>query len=222
RFPATLELALFSFVFVILLSSVLGFIVVWNRNKSVDRAAGIFSVLFLSLPNIWLGTLLIFFFSLQLHWFPVVGRGGFTHLVLPVLTLGLPIAALQGRVLRTAVLEVLGRDHCRFALAKGLRPWTVFRSHILKNALPSVISLWGITLGHLISGVFVVESIFSWPGLGRLMVEAVMNRDLPLIQGLVFLTAAAFVIINHGVEWILKLLDPRLKAQGIQTEGVLF
>lgn len=222
RFPATLELALGSFLFVILLSSALGFIVAWNRNKSLDRTAGTLSVLFLSLPNIWLGTLLTLFFSFKLHWFPVIGRGGVLHLVLPVLTLGLPIAALQGRVLRTAVLEVMSRDHCRFALAKGLRPWAVFKAHVFKNALPSVISLWGITLGHLISGSFVVESIFSWPGLGRLMVEAVMNRDLPLIQGLVFLTAATFVIINKGLEWAITLLDPRLKASGIQTEGTLF
>jgi ABC-type dipeptide/oligopeptide/nickel transport system permease component len=219
--PATLELTFFTFILVVLVSSATGFLSALKQDQPLDRLSGIWAVVFLSLPNFWLGTLLIYFLALKLNWFPVLGRGGFSHLVLPVLTLGLPVAALQSRVLRTRVLELLSRDDIRFARAKGLKTKTIVKNHLLRNALPSVIALWGLTLGNLLGGSFIVESIFSWPGLGRLTVEAVLNRDQPLIQGTVLFLALCFVVINQGVDWVKKVLDPRLKAESFQfSEGI--
>jgi ABC-type dipeptide/oligopeptide/nickel transport system permease component len=214
--PATLELTLFTFILVVLVSSAAGFLSALKQDKPLDRLSEIWTVIFLSLPNFWLGTLLIYFLALKLNWFPVLGRGGLVSLVLPVLTLGLPVAALQSRVLRTKVLELLGRDDIRFARAKGLKTRTIVKNHLIRNALPSVIALWGLTLGNLLGGSFIVESIFSWPGLGRLTVEAVLNRDQPLIQGTVLFLALCFVVINLGVDWVQKVLDPRLKAESFQ------
>jgi peptide/nickel transport system permease protein len=134
------------------------------------------------------------------------------------LTLGLPVAALQSRVLRTGVLELLDREYIRFVRAKGLKTKTMVKNHLIRNALPSVIALWGLSLGNLLGGSFIVESIFTWPGLGRLTVEAVLNRDQPLIQGTVLFMALCFVIINQGVDWVQKAIDPRLKAESFQPE----
>jgi ABC-type dipeptide/oligopeptide/nickel transport system permease component len=214
--PATLELTFFTFILVVLVSSAAGFLSALKQDKPLDRLSGIWAVVFLSLPNFWLGTLLIYFLALKLNWFPVLGRGGFSHLVLPVLTLALPVAALQSRVLRTRVLELLSRDDIRFARAKGLKTKTIVKNHLIRNALPSVIALWGLTLGNLLGGSFIVESIFSWPGLGRLTVEAVLNRDQPLIQGTILFLTLCFAVINLGVDWVQKVLDPRLKAESFQ------
>jgi peptide/nickel transport system permease protein len=214
--PATLELTLFTFILVVLVSSTTGFLSALKQDKLLDRLSGIWAVLFLSLPNFWLGTMLIYFLALRLNWFPVLGRGGLSHLVLPVLTLGLPVAALQSRVLRTRVLELLNREYIRFAKAKGLKTRTLVKNHLIRNALPAVIALWGLTLGNLLGGSFIVETIFSWPGLGRLTVEAVLNRDQPMIQGAVLFITLCFVVINQGVDWVQKALDPRLKAESFQ------
>jgi ABC-type dipeptide/oligopeptide/nickel transport system permease component len=210
--PATLELALLAFGLIVCLSTALGLISAARRNRWVDRVSRGWAVLLLSLPNFWLASLLIYFFSLKLGWLPVAGREGFRHLILPVLTLALPAAAFQGRVLRSGVLEILGQEYIRFARAKGLPPAAIFRHHVLKNALPAVASLWALSLGHLLGGSFIVESIFAWPGLGRLTVEAVLNRDLPLLQGTVLLMTLFYVLVNQGLEWFLGVIDPRVRS----------
>lgn len=210
--PATVELALLSFGLIVCLSTTLGLISAVRRDSLTDRIGQGSTVLLLSIPNFWLATLLIYFLALKLGWLPVAGREGLLHLVLPVLTLALPAAAFQGRVLRSGVLEILGQEYIRFAQAKGLRPAVILGNHVLKNALPAVASLWALSLGHLLGGSFIVESIFAWPGLGRLTIEAVLNRDLPLLQGTVLLITFFYVTVNQGLEWFLGFIDPRVRS----------
>jgi peptide/nickel transport system permease protein len=220
--PATLELTCFAFLFIVGLSSLGGFVAALRRDKLTDRLFGLSTVVFLSLPNFWLGTLFIYFLGLKWNWFPLLGRGGFSHLILPVLTLGLPVASLQGRVLRTRVVGLMDREYIRFARAKGLKTRTIVKHHLIRNALPSVLSLWGLTLGSLLGGSFVVETLFAWPGLGRLTVEAVLHRDQPLIQGTLLFLALMYGIINQLVDILQKALDPRLKTESFSPEEGAF
>lgn len=210
RLPATLELAAASFILVLVLSVVSGGIAALRRGRGADRAVRAATVLFISLPNYWLGLLLIFALALKAHWLPVMGRGDLSHLVLPALTLGLGVAMLQGRVLRAALLQIMSMDYIRFARAKGLGPWSVFWRHMLPNALPPMVTMWGVSLGQLLGGAVIVESIFAWPGLGQLTVQAVLARDVPVVQGVVLLVALVFVAVNQVVDLINRRLDPRM------------
>ncbi|GBC61566.1 nickel ABC transporter permease subunit NikB [Desulfonema ishimotonii] len=210
RLPATLELALSTFAFVVIFSTLSGVVSALCRDRMPDRLGRAGAILSISLPDYWLGLLLIFFLSLRLGLFPVMGREGAASFVLPVLTLGLSIAAVQGRVLRAGIIEIMSRDHVRFAHAKGLSQRSVFRRHVLRNALPPILTLWGMCLGHLLGGAVVVETVFSWPGLGKLSVEAVLNRDFPLIQGAVLFMALCYVVASQVTDLICRLLDPRI------------
>lgn len=210
RLPATLELALASFALVVLLSTLLGLCAAWRGGRWLDRLLQPLSLGLVSLPSYWLALLLIAAFSLGLGWLPVAGFGGPATLVLPALTLGLGVAAMQGRVLRVKVMEALGQDYLRFALAKGLSRRRIVLRHLLPNALVPMITLWGMSLGSLLGGVVVVETIFAWPGLGRLLVESLLARDLPLVQGVVLLMALAFVLSSLAADLLQRLLDPRL------------
>ncbi|MBU4278698.1 MAG: ABC transporter permease [Proteobacteria bacterium] len=214
RLPATLELALASFALVVALSTLLGLCAVWRGGRWLDRLLQPISLGLVSLPSYWLALLLIALFALGLGWLPVAGFGGPATLVLPALTLGLGAAAMQGRVLRVKVLEVMGQDYLRFAMAKGLSPGRILLRHLLPNALVPMITLWGMSLGSLLGGVVVVETIFAWPGLGRLLVESLLGRDLPLVQGVVLLMALAFVLSSLAADLLQRLLDPRLSAEG--------
>jgi len=214
RLPATLELALASFALVVVLSTLLGLCAVWRRGRWLDRVLQPLSLGLVSLPSYWLALLLIALFALDLGWLPVAGFGGPATLVLPALTLGLGTAAMQGRVLRVKVLEALGQDYLRFAMAKGLSPARIVLRHLLPNALVPMITLWSMSLGSLLGGVVVVETIFAWPGLGRLLVESLLNRDLPLVQGVVLLMALAFVLSSLIADLVQRLLDPRLSVEG--------
>ena len=149
RAGATLELALGAFVLVLILSSASGAWAAWKRGRAPDQALRAASVLFAALPNYWLGLLLIYFLAMKAHWFPVMGRGGLEHLCLPALSLALAVAVLQGRVLRATLLQVMSADHIRFARAKGLGPWHIFSRHLLRNALPPLVTVWGVSLGQL-------------------------------------------------------------------------
>jgi ABC-type dipeptide/oligopeptide/nickel transport system permease component len=222
RLGATLELALCTVAFVVLLSTVLGVLGAVFRGRPADRLLRAFSILSLSLPNFWLGLLLIMLFALHWHWLPLMGRGGPAHLVMPVLTLGLAIAAMQGRVLRASLLEVLSQDYVRFAYAKGLGSRAVLKRHLLRNALPPVLTMWGISLGHLLGGAVIVETIFSWPGLGKLAVDAVLARDIPLVQGAVLFMALVFVLANQLTDLLQRFLDPRLRHGNISDSGDQF
>lgn len=209
--PATIELSFAAFSFIVIISTAIGIWSAIRQNRTLDRIGQAFAVFFLSIPNFWLGIILIFLFALKLKWFPVLFTGSISDLVLPVLTLGIPISALQGRVLRASIVEVLGQDYVRFAMAKGLRSWSIIRRHVLRNALPSILTLWGISLGHLLGGSFIVESIFSWPGLGKLAVDAVLSRDIPVVQGAVLIMAFVFMVTTRIIDLIVGILDPRVR-----------
>jgi len=222
RLGATLELALAAFGFVVVCSTALGVVGAVYQGRAPDRLARAWSILSLSLPNFWLGLLLIMLLALRWRLLPLMGRGGLSHLIMPALTLGLSIAAMQGRVLRASLLEVLGQDYVRFAHAKGLSRWAVLKRHVLKNALPPVVTMWGISLGHLLGGAVIVESIFSWPGLGKLAVDAILARDIPLVQGAVLFMALVFVLATQLADLAHQWLDPRLaRGQGNQGNGRL-
>lgn len=210
RLPATMELAAASFLLIVLLSTVLGVLAVLLRNTFWDALLRGVSVLVQALPGFWLALLLILFFSLYLGWLPVMGRGSFRHLVLPAMTLALGIAALQGRMLRAALLDVLSQEYILFAKAKGLGTGTIIVRHALRNALPPIVTFWGIALGNVLTGSVIVEMIFSWPGLGQLLIQSVVSRDIPLLQGIVLIMAFIYVIINRLTILIQSLLDPRL------------
>lgn len=195
--PATLSLATASFVLALLLSTTAGTIAAFKKNRFSDKTIRICSVICISLPNYCLGLLLTFFFALKLDWLPVMGRGNPAHLILPAVTLALAPAAFQGRILRSTLLQVMEMDFIRFAYSKGLKPGSVFFRHMLVNILPPMAAIWGVMLGNLMGGAVIVESIFAWPGLGRLTVQGILARDVPLIQAIILMLAFIFVIINQ-------------------------
>lgn len=164
RLPVTLTLALGTFVFAVVLSLAGGILSAVFQNRFPDRAHRAWTILAISIPDYWLGLLLLLFFSLKLQWFPVTGNEGFKSFVLPILTLGLSVSASEGRVFRAGILEVLSQDYVRFAHAKGLRPARVFFGHVFRAAVLPMISLWGMLLGHLLGGAVIAESVFSCPG----------------------------------------------------------
>ncbi len=211
RLPATLELALLSLLLLVFFTLFSGLLsLACHNNRGIDEGMRFFSILLMSMPNYWLGFLLIYFFALKLGWLPVMGRGGLLHLLLPAITLGLASAAMQGRILRANLLEIISQEHVRFAIAKGLDSWKILRCHVLKNALGPTVGLWCVSLGSMLGGAAVVESVFSWPGIGRLLVEAALNRDIPVIQGVVLLTGFAVAAANRIGDFLRKQLDPRL------------
>jgi ABC-type dipeptide/oligopeptide/nickel transport system permease component len=210
RVPATLQLALCAIVTALLLSFPLAMLAALKRGRWPDRLALSFSLLGLSLPNFWLGPLLMILFSIQLGWTPVSGRGGLNHLILPALTLGLGMAALLTRMLRASLLQVMHEDFVRTARAKGLAESRVWLKHTLRNALVSVITVISLQFGALLAGSLITETIFSWPGIGRLTVQAIQTRDYPLVQGCVLVIAVAYLLVNLIADLIYKLVDPRV------------
>jgi peptide/nickel transport system permease protein len=165
----------------------------------------------LSLPNFWLGPLLMIVFSIQLGWTPVSGRGGLSHLFLPALTLGLGMAALLTRILRASLLQTIQEDFVRTARAKGLAESQVWLKHMLRNALLSVVTIMSLQFGSLLAGSLITETIFSWPGIGRLTVQAIQTRDYPLVQGCVLVIAVAYVLVNFLTDILYKVVDPRIR-----------
>jgi ABC-type dipeptide/oligopeptide/nickel transport system permease component len=211
RIPATALLAAAAFLFTVTVSMVAGTIGALFYNRIPDRICRFWAVLSVSVPDYWLGLLLVLVFALQLEWFPVMGLAGVRGLVLPVVTLGLSISAVQGRVLRASMLEVMSRDYIRFALVKGLPFAQVFRRHILKNALLPVVALWGTALGQLLGGAVIVETVFAWPGVGKMTVEAVLNRDFPLVQGAVLFMSITFILVSRLFDLVYHRIDSRVR-----------
>jgi peptide/nickel transport system permease protein len=210
RLPATLQLAFCAMVAAVLISFPLATLAAIRRGTWIDRAALSFSLLGLSLPNFWLGPLLMVLFSIQLGWTPVSGRGGISHLVLPALTLGLGMAAILVRILRASLLQVIHEDYVQTARAKGLRESRVWLKHVLRNALLSVITIMSLQFGGLLAGSLITETIFSWPGIGRLTIQAIQMRDYPLVQGCVLVIASSYVLINFVADVLYKWIDPRV------------
>ncbi len=211
RLPATLELAAAGLGVTLVLALPLGLLAAARRNTPWDRGAMVFSLLGVSIPNFWLGPLLILVFSLWLGWFPVSGREAPASVVLPALTLGLSLAAILSRMVRSSLLEVLGEDYIRTARAKGLDERRVLLAHALPNALLPVITVIGLQLGALLAGAVITETIFSWPGIGLLTIEAIQARDYPLVQGCVLFIALTYVLVNTLTDLLYGFIDPRIR-----------
>lgn len=214
RLPATAELAIAAMVVSLLVALLLGMVSAWYRNSWIDDGARVLSLLGVSIPNFWLGPMLILFGSVMLGWFPVSGRQGWGSLVLPAITLGTALAAIVARMLRNSLLEIAEADYVRTARAKGLSEWAILWRHSLRNALLPVVTLVGLQIGAILGGSVIVETVFSWPGVGRLTVEAIQSRDYPLVQGCVLLIAVVYVVINLLTDLVYGLIDPRIRLSG--------
>lgn len=218
RMPATLQLALSSICLAVLLSVPIGFLSALYNNKTIDHLSRLLAYFGASIPQFWLGYLLIFFFSVKLNLFPVQGRGDWTHLVLPSFTLSLVLIAIYTRLLRTSVLEQLQEPYVLYARTRGIKEKVILGSHVLRIALSPMITGLGMNLGKLLSGTIIVEEVFSWPGVGRYFIEATFNRDIPVIQAYVLLTTGLFIVCNLIVDLTQMALDPRIARKGT-TEG---
>lgn len=212
RIPATLELAFAALVVTLVIALPLGIMAAVNRGGMGDWGAMGFSMLGLSIPNFWLGPMLILCFSLWLGWTPVSGRDGLSSLILPALTLGTAFAAILARMVRSSLLEVMGEDFIRTARAKGLDETRVIWRHAMGNAWLPVITLLGLQLGALLGGAVVTEVVFDWPGIGSLMIESIQKRDYPVVQGCVLFISLAYVLVNTLTDILYGLVDPRIRS----------
>jgi peptide/nickel transport system permease protein len=208
---STAQLALAAMLVAIGLGIPLGLLAALSRNSWLDVASMGTALLGVSMPSFWLGLLLIFVFSLHLAWFPATGGGDLHHLVLPAVTLGMIAAAIIARLTRSSMLEVLGQDYVRTARAKGLGGYSVVVRHALKNALIPIVTIFGLQFGNLLAGAVIVETVFSRPGLGRLIVGGILNKDFPLVQGVVLFVATIYVLINLLVDVAYAYADPRIR-----------
>ncbi len=210
RYPATLKLALASLVVSVLIGLMTGIVAALYKDSLIDTLAMAFSVAGLSMPAFWFGLLMIYFFSVRLRWFTVVPDGSLKSLILPALTLGLIASSVVARLVRSAMLEVLGQDYIRTARAKGLDEPRVMLNHAIRNALLPIVTIVGLQFGGLLSGAFIIEAVFAWHGIGELGVQAFAKRDFPLIQGIVLVVASSYVLVNLVVDVLYALLDPRV------------
>ena len=211
QLPSTLELAATAIGIAVVVGLTLGLLAAVWHNTWIDRAAMLVALGGVSMPSFWLGLLLIFVFSLQLGWLPATGQGGVSRLLLPAATIGLNYSAVIARLVRSSLLEVLGNGYISTARAKGLSEWGVTLKHALGNALIPVTTIIGVQLGNLLAGTIIVETVFSRRGLGRLAVTAVLDKDYPLIQGVVLVSALGYVLTNLLVDLSYAALDPRIR-----------
>lgn len=211
RLPATLKLAAASLVLALLIGLILGIVAALHRGTTLDIGSMLFALLGTSVPSFWLGLLLILLFSVNLGWLPTGNDGGVRHLVLPAITLGTANAAIIARLVRANLLEVLQQDFIRTAKAKGLSPRTVLRRHALRNAMIPTVTILGLQWGTLLAGSVVTETVFAWPGMGRLLIDAVSVRDYPVIQACIMIFALVFMLTNLLVDVSYAILDPRIR-----------
>ncbi|MFZ0663680.1 MAG: nickel ABC transporter permease [Acidobacteriaceae bacterium] len=211
RYPYTVELTVAALIIAVLISVPAGVASSLRRDRWQDRLLSFVSLLGLSFPAFALGPILILLVSIKLGWLPVSGAGGLTHLILPAITMGSALAAILTRMVRTAMLEELGQDYIRTARAKGLPERTVVYKHALRNALIPVITLLGLQFGALLAGAIVTETIFSWPGIGRLTVSAINNRDYPLLQGCILAIGLTYVLVNLATDIMYVVINPRIR-----------
>ena len=211
RIPATLELALAAGLLFAVLGTGLGVAAAVWRNRWPDHVIRVTSLLGVSTPSFWLGVVLILFFSVYLRLLPVAGRGSLAFLVLPAVTVALDGVALLARLVRASLLEVLTHDYVRTARAKGLMEGTVVLHHALRNALIPAVTVLGLEFGRLLGGVVVVESVFGWPGFGRLLITAIQTRDYPVVQSAILVFAMALITVNLAVDLCVGVLDPRVR-----------
>lgn len=213
RWWNTVTLSLSAITVAIIVGGLTGIASALWRGTWIDSAALLFSLTGVSVPTFFLGLLLMLVFSVQLGLLPLTGMGSPAHFVLPAIALGLPSAAIISRVMRSSLVDVLGQDYIRTARAKGLTEFLVVRRHALRNAMIPVVTVIGLQLGYLLGGAVVTETVFAWPGLGRLIVQAISARDYPLLQGAVLILAVSFVLINLVADLLYCVLDPRVDAR---------
>jgi len=211
RLPATAELAIAGLAIAVVLGVSLGVAAALKRRTWVDAAAIAVALIGVSVPVFWSGFLLMMVFSLELGWLPASGRGDWRNLILPAITVGVASAAFIARITRGAVLETLGQDYVRTARAKGLRARVVVVRHALRNALLPIVTVVGLQLGSLLGGAVLTETVFAWPGVGRMLVDAIIARDLPLVQGTVLVISLLFILVNLAVDLSYAAINPRVR-----------
>ena len=213
RLPATLELTVAALLIAVAVAIPAGIVSAIKRGSALDRLAMVGAVAGQAVPIFWLALLLIAFFGVYLRWLPVFGRGSLAHLVLPAVSLSTVILGRLARLVRSSMLEVLGQDYVRTARAKGVGEVRVLAGHALKNAAIPIVTLLGLQFAQLLGGAVVTETIFAWPGIGRLVVEAIFNRDFPVVQGVVLVVSLIFVAVNLLVDLAYVALDPRIRTE---------
>jgi ABC-type dipeptide/oligopeptide/nickel transport system permease component len=211
RYPATLSLAFLALLVCATIAVPAGVLAAYKRGRAADRAVGVFTLFGLAVPNFALGPVLILLFSIELGLLPVSGRGGPSYYVLPAATLGAALAAILTRMVRGSMLEELSSDYVRTARAKGLSMRAVLFRHAFRNALIPIITILGLQFGTLLAGTIVTETIFSWPGIGRLTVQAISARDYPLLQGCILVIAVSYVLVNLLTDVLYAVIDPRVR-----------
>ncbi|WP_320939993.1 nickel ABC transporter permease [Lysinibacillus capsici] len=214
KLPATIELAIAAFILILGLSIPFGVISALYKHTIIDKIIQFFSILSVSIPTFWLGFLSLYLFSLKLGLFPTNGKGTPAHLVLPAFTLALPTIGLFVQFIRSTILEELQQQYVQYARLRGLKSSVILIRHVLRNAAIPLTSLLGMTLGNLLGGAVIVEQVFSWPGLGRYLIESIMNRDYPVVQCYVLIIAVIYVLANLCTDILHRLLDPHLMMKG--------
>ena len=212
QFPATLELAAASLLVGVVVGVGLGLVSALKEGSWIDNAAMVFAVAGVSMPSFWAGLLLIFLFSLTLGWLPATGQGGIQRLIMPSLVLGFSVAATIARLTRSSMVEVMRKEYITTARAKGLRERLVISRHALKNALIPILTMVGLEVGWLLGGAVVTETVFSRQGIGRMAIQAVLQKDFPLVQGAVLFAAVFYMAANLVVDILYMFVDPRIKA----------
>jgi ABC-type dipeptide/oligopeptide/nickel transport system permease component len=210
RLPASLELALAAMLIALVVAIPIGIVSAVKRGSLLDTGSMLGALFGLSMPHFWLGIMMILLFSVQLGWLPTSGRGTLAHLIMPAVALGMSLMAMFARLTRSVMLEILNLDYIRTARAKGLKERVVIGKHALKNALIPIVTVAGMQFGFLLGGTVIIETVFAWPGVGRLVIQAIFNRDYPVVQAIVLVLALIFVLINLVVDMVYVYLDPQI------------
>jgi len=213
RLPNTLKLASMTMIFATLIALPLGIIAAVNQNSWIDTLSMVLALIGLSMPNFWLGLLLIILFALKLGWFPSGGNVGFKSIILPAFTVGAGLAALLTRTTRSSMLDVIRQDYLRTARAKGVPEKVIIRKHALRNALIPIITIFGVQFSNVLGGSVLAETVFAWPGVGRLVVDAIDQRDIPTVTGALVMTTMLVTIVNLMIDIVYAFVDPRIKAK---------
>jgi len=211
RLPATIQLGTAALLISVTLAIPVGVLSATRRNTIYDTVSRLGALLGQSLPDFWLGLMLILAFGVYLRWLPVSGRGGLTHVILPAVTMSAYFLARNMRLVRSSLLEILGQDYITTARAKGLPGWAVLYKHALRNALIPVVTIIGLQVGRLLGGAVIVETIFAWPGVGRLVFQAISSKDIPVVQGCVITMAMSCVFFNLVVDVAYSFIDPQIR-----------
>lgn len=213
RVPATAELALAAMTVAVLLAIPLGIVAAVWKNTAADHAAMTFSLAGISIPNFWLGPLLAIVFAVELGWLPVSGRGTLAHLVLPAVSLGLALSAILARMTRASLLDELGELYVRAARARGVSPAAAVLNHAMRNSLIPLVTIVALQFGAVLTGAVITETIFAWPGIGRLLIQSIGFRDYPMVQGCILLIAVTYVTVNLITDVMYGVLDPRIRLE---------